>query len=460
MAEIIRMPLLSDTMTEGVIAEWHKNIGDTVSAGDLLAEIETDKATMEFESYHDGVLVYQAPAQEQIPVNHILAILAEEDEDVDVDAILAKETDDTPADASEPASKANENQQQKEAAQLPDITMATETAEHMPKEEESEESSLLNVDGANERLKISPLAKRLAKEHSIALNDLKGRGTGDEGRIVKKDIEAYLEEGGAKQSKSPAVTVSKQTAAITSKPTPPPPAALPPPTVAADKAYQEVRVSQMRKTIARRLAQSKYEAPHFYLRVQVNMGKAIATRKRINELASTKVSFNDLVIKAAAMALRQHPAVNSFWMGDSIRYNNNIHIGMAVALEDGLLVPVIRFTDNKSLSQIATESKALAVKAQNRKLQPDEMTGGTFSISNLGMFGIDEFTAIINPPEACILAVGTIKQTPIVVEGEFVIASMMSLTLSCDHRVVDGATGAKFLKTLKEMLEDPIRMLV
>ncbi|OWY20960.1 2-oxo acid dehydrogenase subunit E2 [Sphingobacteriales bacterium UPWRP_1] len=431
MAEVINMPLMSDTMTEGVVAAWHKNIGDKVKSGDLLAEIETDKATMEFEAPESGVLLYRAPEGLPVKVNAILAIIGKEGEDI---SNLLNEKDSSSADTV-PATDAK----------------APETATVVPVLPEAETAAVAPADG---RLKASPLAKSLARQNNVNINMVKG--SGEEGRIVKRDIEDYLQKAGKEQTLPPApetipaVTLTTET----------PPAIAPMPVFTGAEAYEDVRVSQMRKTIARRLAESKFSAPHFYLTMEVVMDKAMAARSSMNEFSPVKISFNDLIVKSAAMALRQHPAVNASWMGDFIRYNQHIHIGVAVAVDEGLLVPVLRFADNKSLSQIATETKELAQKAQTKKLAPADMQGNTFTISNLGMFDIDEFTAIINPPDACILAVGKINAVPAVVNNEIKVVNKMKITLSCDHRVVDGATGAKFLQTLKGLLEDPMRLLV
>ena len=425
MAEIIRMPLLSDTMTEGVVAEWHKNIGDSVESGELLAEIETDKATMEFESYYDGVLLYRGDAGKPIPVNAILAILGEKGEDVQ--PILDEEAKNAAA-AAEPEEEETVVVEEKAPVEMPVHHQSEPPQEAQP---------------ADGRIKASPLAKKMAADNNIDISMVKG--SGPEGRIVKRDIEGYSQQ----QVQQPAVVQQEAQVEMPA-----------PPAFTGQESFEEVRISQMRKTIARRLAESKFAAPHFYLRMEIGMDTAIAARKRINEMSPVKVSFNDLIMKAAAVALRQHPAVNSSWLGDKIRYNKHIHIGMAVAVDEGLLVPVIKFVDNKGLSQIAAETKYFGQRAKNRKLQPDEMTGNTFTISNLGMMDIDEFTAIINPPDACIMAIGKIAQIPVVENDEVKVASRMKVTLSCDHRVVDGATGAKFLQTFKSLLEDPIRLLV
>lgn len=415
MEEVVLMPRLSDTMTEGVIAGWNKNVGDAVKKGDVLAEIETDKATMELESYKNGTLLHQGAAKgEKIAVNDLLCIIGDKDK-VDVDAIVAAAKSGggtvTAAPAEEEASTA------------------------APEEAEAEETSTDNS-SSNGRVKASPLARKLAAEKGIDINQVKG--TGDGGRIVKQDIDNFVP--AAKSASAP-----KAAAAATGGQQP---------------SFEEVPVSQMRKVIARRLAESKFTAPHFYLTIAIDMDAAVASRAKLNEVSKVKISFNDLVLKACAIALKQHPAVNSSWLGDKIRYNHHVNIGVAVAVEDGLLVPVVRYADSKSLSQIAGEVKEFAQKAKDKKLQPSDWEGNTFTISNLGMFGIEEFTAIINPPDACILAVGGISQVPVVKNGAIVPGNIMKVTLSCDHRVVDGATGAAFLQTLKGLLEEPLRMLV
>jgi pyruvate dehydrogenase E2 component (dihydrolipoamide acetyltransferase) len=420
MEEVVLMPRLSDTMTEGVIAGWHKNVGDTVKKGEVLADIETDKATMELESYKDGVLLYQgAQAGEKIQVNDLLCIIGKPG--LDVNAIVAAvKAGGGAAPATTPAS----------AATAPVSQMATSPAASAP--------SVVNEG----RIFASPLAKKLAAEKGIDLRYVKG--SGDNGRITKSDIDTYT---------PAASTPAAASAPAAAK-------AVVPAAPAGVESFEEVNVSQMRKTIARRLSESLFTAPHFYLTMTIDMDAAVAARVKINETAPVKISFNDFVLKATAMALKQHPKVNSSWLGDKIRYNHHINIGVAVAVEDGLLVPVVRFADTKSLSQIGAEVKEYAQKAKDKKLQPHDWEGSTFTISNLGMYGIDQFTAIINPPDACILAVGGISQVPVVKNGQVVPGNIMKVTMSCDHRVVDGATGAAFLQTLKSLLEEPLRMLV
>jgi pyruvate dehydrogenase E2 component (dihydrolipoamide acetyltransferase) len=427
MEEIVLMPRLSDTMTEGVIAGWNKNVGDTVKKGEVLADIETDKATMELESYKDGVLLYQgAKPGEKIQVNDLLCIIGKEG--LDINAIVA-------------AVKAGGNAT--ETAPAP--TAAPAKAETAPVATVTTAAPILVNEG---RIFASPLAKKLASEKGIDLKYV--QGSGENGRIVKADIDNYVPV--AASTTSSVVIPTKEESAPTNYTAP----IVPSGTVSFD----EVPVSQMRKTIARRLSESLFTAPHFYLTMSIDMDAAVAARAKMNENAKVKISFNDLVLKATALALKQHPKVNSSWLGDKIRYNHHVNIGVAVAVDEGLLVPVVRFADGLSLSQIAVQVKDYAQKAKDKKLQPSDWEGSTFTISNLGMFGIDQFTAIINPPDACILAVGGIAQVPVVKNGTVVPGNVMKITLSCDHRVVDGATGAAFLQTLKSLLEEPLRMLV
>jgi pyruvate dehydrogenase E2 component (dihydrolipoamide acetyltransferase) len=426
MAEIVKMPLMSDTMTEGVISVWHKNVGDKIQSGELLADIETDKATMEFNSPEDGVLLFRADNSAPVAIGAILAIIGKAGEDIS--ALLSNNAGASAQPAAINTAPSNEN------AQLPNTQTALTVAAN---------PTIVVNNEADSRLKASPLAKSMANASGIDLNALKG--SGDDGRIVKRDVESYL----LQQQTPPVPTVLvpiEQPVAV--------------PQVQASNEYEDTRISQMRKTIARRLAESKFTAPHFYLKLAVNMDKIMAYRQELNALSPVKISFNDLVVKAVAMALRQHPAINSSWLGDVIRFNKHINIGVAVAVDEGLLVPVLRHADQLSLSQIATTTRELAQQAKDRKLQPADMQGNTFTISNLGMFDIDEFTAIINPPDSCILAVGKINEEVAVVNGEIKIVNRLKLTLSCDHRVVDGATGAKFLQSLKALLEEPIRMAI
>lgn len=413
------MPKLSDTMTEGVVAEWHKKVGDSVSSGELLAEIETDKATMEFESFYDGVLLHIGVEKgANAPVNAILAIIGAAGEDVS--SLLANagaptvETAPTPAPVAEKAPEVS-------------APVAAPVAESKPV------ASPAPVSNTSGRVFASPLAKKVAADKGIDINQV--AGTGDSGRIVKRDVDHF----------TPYVPAANQASYAVA---------------AGQESYTEEKVSQMRKTIARRLAESKFSAPHFYLTLDIDMDNAIAARKAMNADKDVKISFNDMVVKASAMALRKHPAINSSWLGDVIRRNHHVHIGVAVAVDEGLLVPVVRFADSKGLAQIGTEVKEYAQKAKDKKLQPSDWEGNTFTISNLGMFGIESFTAIVNPPDSCILAVGGIKEVPVVKNGQVVPGNVMKLTLSCDHRVVDGASGAAFLQTLKGYLENPVTMLV
>ena len=420
--EVVLMPRLSDTMTEGVIASWQKQVGDAVKKGEVLAEIETDKATMELESYKDGVLLYQgAKPGEKIQVNDLLCIIGKAGMDIAPILAAAKSGVATTVAATAPAPSAAPA-----SAPTPVATPAPAAAPVVVNEG---------------RIFASPLAKKLAAEKGIDLRYVKG--TGDHGRIVRSDIEHFT----PASTPAPAAAAVASAATVVSAPV-------------GQVSYEEVPVTQMRKTIARRLSESLFTAPHFYLTMTIDMDACVAARTRINETSKTKISFNDMVLKATAVALKQHPKVNSSWLGDTIRINHHVNIGVAVAVDEGLLVPVVRFADSLSLSQIATQVKDYAQRAKDKKLQPADWEGSTFTISNLGMFGIDQFTAIINPPDACILAVGGISQVPVVKNGAVVPGNIMKVTLSCDHRVVDGATGAAFLQTLKSLLEEPLRMLV
>ena len=400
MAEIIRMPKMSDTMEEGIISSWLKKVGDKVNSGDILAEVETDKATMELESYDDGVLLHIGVKNgESVPVNDVIAIIGEKGENIK------------------------------------EILKEEETKEKETKEEETITIPEINDISKDKRLKASPLAKKIAEEKGINLTNIKGSGDG--GRIIKKDIEENTE----------IISTQNSTNIILPK-------------TIGEESFDEVPISQMRKTISKRLSESKFSSPHFYITMEINMDNCIEGRKKINETSEVKISFNDIIIKATAAALRKHPMINSSYLEDKLRTNHHIHIGVAVAVKDGLLVPIIKFADNKSLSHISLEVKDLANRAKNKNLQPSDWEGNTFTISNLGMFGIDEFTAIINPNDSCILAVGGIKNTPIIKNGEIVPGNLMKVTLSCDHRIVDGATGSSFLKSVKELIEDPIKILV
>jgi len=417
MAEIVRMPRLSDTMTEGTVAKWHKKVGDTISEGDLLAEIETDKATMEFESFQEGVLLHIGVDEASTaPVDCILAVLGEEGEDVsavlEADAATAEEVKEEPV---------VETPVKEVVVEAPITAPAPAPSPASPAPAPVVSSGL-----SNGKVKASPLAKRLAEEKGLNLALIPGSGDG--GRVIKRDVDNY--QGGVVR------------------------------TGLTEERFTEQPVSQMRKTIARRLSESKFTAPHFYLSISVNMDNAITSRKAINAMGGQKISFNDIIVKATAMSLRTHTVINSSWRGDAIRANEHVNVGVAVAVEDGLLVPVVRYTDTKTLAEISTEVKGFAQAAKDKKLQPADWEGSTFTISNLGMFGIDEFTAIINTPDACILAVGGIQQVPVVKEGQIVPGNVMKLTLSCDHRVVDGASGASFLQSLKSYIENPITMFV
>jgi len=441
MAEIVRMPKLSDTMEEGVVAEWHKKVGDEVESGEVLAEIETDKATMEFESFQDGILLHIGVDKgEAAPVDAILAILGDEGEDIS-DLLEEEKSKESSADSSAEAEKdAKEEDSGSDEDKSADDDAEKDSKKD--KEEESEEKKKSEPEPVatktepkkdsstqtNGRIKASPLAKKLASDKGI--NIAKVTGTGEGGRIVKRDIENY----------EPASAPAAQATGVEN--------------------YTEEPVSQMRKTIAKRLGESKFTAPHFYLTMEMDMENAMAARKSINKaIEPAKVSFNDMVIRAAAAALKKHPKVNSSWMGDKIRFNEHVHVGVAVAVEEGLLVPVIRHADTKSLVNINEEVKDLAGKARDKKLQPSDWEGNTFTISNLGMFGIEEFTAIINPPDACIMAVGTIVEKPVVKDGNIVVGHTMKVTLSCDHRVVDGAVGSAFLQTFKKYMENPVMII-
>ncbi|WP_022825997.1 pyruvate dehydrogenase complex dihydrolipoamide acetyltransferase [Hymenobacter norwichensis] len=441
-ATVVRMPKMSDTMTEGTIASWLKKVGDKVKSGDVLAEVETDKATMELENYEDGTLLYIGPKDgESVAVDGILAIIGEEG--ADVQALIGGQSGGSAAPAAEATPAEAASAENAPAAAAPQAATTTQPA--------------------GGRLLASPLAKSIAKDKGIDLNTIKG--SGENGRIISRDLESAQPSAAAAPAAAPAAQPAAQPseyikAALPEQQAPAeaPKAAPAPATSSAD--YTETPVSQMRKVIARRLSESLFTAPHFYLTMEIVMDRAMEVRTQLNTLSPVKLSFNDLVIKACAVSLKQHPAINSSWLGDKIRQNKVVNIGVAVAVDEGLLVPVVRNADGKGLSTIATEVKELAGKAKSKKLQPAEWEGSTFTISNLGMFGIDEFTAIINEPNACILAVGGIKQTAVVKDGALAIGNIMKVTLSCDHRVVDGATGAAFLQTVKSLLEDPMRMLI
>jgi pyruvate dehydrogenase E2 component (dihydrolipoamide acetyltransferase) len=407
MAVKVKLPKMSDTMEEGVIVAWQVKVGDEVKPGDILAEVETDKATMDLENYEKGTVLHLVAEEgSAIGVDSTIAIIGAKGENFED---LLKEAD-------APVTK-EESKEEDASAAASSEPATSPAAVAVP--------STNVVDG---RLKASPLARKIAEEKGIDLNMLAGSGEG--GRIVKRDVESY--------------TPSQAVAAA----------------VPGIESFEEVPVSQMRKTIARRLSESKFSAPHFYLTMEIRMDKAVAARAAMNQLGDTKISMNDIVVKAVAQALKQHPQVNSSWLGDKIRYNKHIHVGVAMAVDEGLLVPVVKFTDQKSLSQISAEVKNFSQKAKDKKLQPSDWEGNTFTVSNLGMFGIEEFTAIINPPDACILAVGGVKDVPVVENGQILPGKTMKVTLSCDHRVVDGVVGSRFLQTLKGLLEEPVAMLI
>ena len=416
------MPKMSDTMEEGVIASWLKKVGDEIKSGDILAEVETDKATMELESYDDGTLLHIGVKDgDSVPVDGVIAIIGEKGEDVNE---ILKDVD---SDSSEVEEIKEESTPIEKVEEIKDDN----------KEIVITEPTKIVSELKDERIKASPLAKKLANEKGIDISNISGSGDG--GRIIRKDIENYKDVSTSSNEPVKEITLPK---------------------IHSEESFEELPVTQMRKTISKRLAESKFSAPHFYLTMEVDMENCIEGRKKINESSDIKISFNDIILKACAVALRKHPMVNSSFLTDKIRINHHVHIGVAVAVDEGLLVPVVRFADNKSLSHISAEVKSLAKRAKEKQLQPSDWEGNTFTISNLGMFGISEFTAIINPNDSCILAVGGIKNTPVVKKGEVVPGNIMKLTLSCDHRLVDGATGAAFLQTLKELIEDPIKILV
>jgi len=431
MAEIIEMPLMSDTMTEGVIVSWQKKVGDKVKAGEPIAEVETDKATMDLESYFDGVLLYvAAEAGGSVKVGDLLAIIGKEGEDA--------------------KTLVSDYRAQKGGAPTPSVAEAVSTPAPTSEPVVASKSETLSIptQSSDSRLKASPLAKSIADQKGISLSNVSGSGDG--GRIIKRDVEALLAQ--PQQSTS----IGQSAPSVVYQPS-------------GTETYEDVPLSQMRKTIARRLGESKFSAPHYYLTMEIEMSKVMKMRAKLNEESEHKISINDFIVKASALALRKNPRVNASWLGDAVRYYNYVHVGVAVAIEDGLVVPVIRFADTKGLADLANEVKILATKAKNKELQPDEFKGNTFTISNLGMYGIDQFTAIINPPDACILAVGGIQSLPrfeakdpkdkhskkVIKESQ-----IMKVTLSCDHRVVDGAIGSEFLKTLKFLLENPVRMML
>ncbi len=437
-AVVLRMRKMTDTMEEGVLASWLVKVGDKLKSGDIIAEVETDKATMDFDIYDDGEVLFLAAEEgDSVPIDAPIAVIGEKG--ADYKALLDAENSDS-------ISSSDESEKDEETKETKKEVMKEAS---MPYDRDKEpKTSNSNSDG---RVFISPLAKKMAEENGYDINEIEG--SGENGRIIKKDIESFTPqkaEGKSNEKVSETEKETKQQSQSTQKTTP----------AFAQGGTQDEKVSQMRKAIAKSLAASKFTAPHFYLTIAVDMKKAIKTRAKLNEVADTKVSYNDLVIKAAALALQKHPAINASWQGDVIRYHDNVHMGVAVAVDEGLLVPVVRFAEMKTLSQINKEVKDFAGKAKDKKLQPADWEGSTFTISNLGMFGIEEFTAIINAPNACILAVGAIVEQPVVREGKIKVGNIMKMTLSCDHRVVDGAVGAAFLQTLKEYMENPMKMLV
>mgnify|MGYP000734178748 CR=1 FL=1 len=411
MAEVIRMPKMSDTMTEGVIVAWNYKVGDEIKPSDMIADVETDKATMELENYEKGVLLYiGANEGDAVPIDGLVAIVGKPGEDYQ--ALLDAESNKSSAPAP--------TEEKKEETPQPIVEVAAPV--------------VATPSNSNTgRIKASPLAKKLAADKGIDLSTV--NGTGENGRIIKSDIENF---SGATSSNSSSIST----------------------VVTGTESFEDIPVSQMRKTIASRLSESKFTAPHFYLTMEINMDNVVESRNQINQYSDVKISMNDIILKAAATSLRKHPKVNSSWLGDKIRINHHIHMGVAMAVDEGLLVPVVRFADSKSLSQISTEVKDYSAKAKEKKLQPQDWAGNTFTISNLGMFGIEEFTAIVNPPDACIMAIGGVKDTVGVVDGEIKPIKTMKVTLSCDHRVVDGVVGSKFLQTFKELMEEPVKILV
>ena len=416
--EVVKMPRLSDTMEEGTVASWLKNVGDAVEEGEILAEIETDKATMEFESFYAGELLHiGVQVGESATVDSLLAIIGPSG--TDVASVLA-------ASSSSSSDSSTTLEKETTTVEPPPPTATTETSEPVPA------IPVVSTANTNERIMASPLAKKMAAEKGIDLHQV--QGSGEHGRIVKRDIEQFVP-GSAAASVQAFVPKGQESS-------------------------EDIPNSQMRKVIAKRLAESKFSAPHYYLSVEFDMDAAIAFRKQYNELPDTKISFNDIVVKATALALKKHPQLNSRWFDDRMQLNHHVHIGVAVAVPDGLVVPVVRFADEMALPQIGLQVKDYAVRARDKKLAPDEMEGSTFTISNLGMFGIDEFTSIINQPNSAILSVGAIVQKPVVKDGEIVVGSTMKLTLACDHRTVDGATGAQFLQTLREYIEQPLRLVI
>lgn len=444
MAQKIEMPKLSDTMEEGVIAKWNVKEGDSVRSGDVIAEVDTDKATMEVEVFDDGtILKILAKEGDAIPLGGLIAIVGEKGEDIsalldgsdsNVESRSESKDDSDSEDKSESESEVNKQKkgQKKEETDSDSFDPILGDLNGGNEEDKSDKAKKTDSDSGDDRIKVSPLAKKMAEEKGIDLESVKG--TGPDGRIVKKDIEEY----------KPAAKTTKREPVATFD----------------SEESEDIKITQMRKAIARRLSESKFTNPHFYETIDINMEQAMIARSKLNEVSDLKISFNDIVVKACAVALRRHPAVNSSWMEDVIRKHGDVNVAVAVAIDDGLMTPVIRNADKKNLRQIGTETRELAGLARDRKLQPEQMEGSTFTISNLGMFGIEEFTAIINPPNACILAVGAIRNVPIVKDGEVVPGHMMKVTLSSDHRIVDGAKAAEFLTTLRQLLENPLSMLL
>lgn len=448
MATPIEMPKLSDTMEEGVLSAWLVDEGEQVSAGDILAQVETDKATMDLEAFDDGVLLKKLIDEgDAVPIGQLIAVIGEEGEDIS-DLLEGQEGGDGAAEAPEPSVEESEESAEEEPEPAPETEVVDEPAGDGQLRDRTPEPVPAGTDDEGRRIKASPLARRIAQEHDVDLARLEG--SGPEGRIVRRDVEVRIEE----REEAP-------------EPTPEPQVEAPSYEMPEEgAAYEAEDISQMRKTIARRLAQSKYSSPHFYLTVDIDVERAVALREELNELAEEqerpKISFNDLITKACALSLRDHPYVNASYLPDEgeIRKYNRVHMGIAVAIDEGLITPVVRDADRKGLAEIARETRELAERARNRDLEPEEFEGATFTTSNLGMFGIEEFTAIINPPNSAILAIGEIRDTPVVEDGEVVPGKRMKVTLSCDHRVVDGATGAQFLKSVRSYLEEPMNLLL
>jgi len=431
MAIKIEMPKLSDTMEEGVIAKWNIKEGDDVSSGDIIAEVETDKATMEVEAFDDGkVLKILAEEGDAIPLGGLLAVIGEEGEDI---SDILKGADAGSGETSDKKKEDSEDKKDEVKESKKDFDPILGDLNGKGSSKKKEEKSIESSSDDDGRIKASPLAKKMAEDKGIDLASVDG--SGPEGRIIKRDIEDY----------KPQKEKSESTVSVP---------------VYDSEESEDTKISQMRKAIARRLSESKFTNPHFYETIDIDMEAAIAARKGLNEMSEVKISFNDIVVKACSVALRRHPAINSSWLDDVIRKHGDVNVAVAVAIDEGLMTPVIKHSDKKNLRQISAETRELAGLARDRKLQPEQMEGSTFTISNLGMFGIEEFTAIINPPNACILAVGAIRDVPVVKNGEVVPGKRMKVTLSSDHRVVDGAKAAEFLNTLQKLLENPLAMLL